>query len=319
LDEEHVLQQLNAAVTAATSAVEADKNGDYGVAISRYREAVELLDTQTENVPQVNRNLLTEKAAKYKKRIDILERLLSLSSPRTTKESSKDGSWIFSEEQIHADSTNVPSAPPSSPYKRTFWLIGVLADTMNTGGFLSPKVYISRTVWYQPGAKFNAIQHKVAALQSLSEAMIKLELVEVENKEQTCKQLADFCVVLDSIQDTLSKHFTFIKDSSSVKKNILKKIGSGMAQGAGRVKTGLTHAGKSDDHYVDLLKENLMKAVVLEGWLDHFEKGGVTEAVELLQRVSDFFYSVILAFVIRDFSMLLKRHMKKCNESFFEN
>ncbi len=35
-----------------------------------------------------------------------------------------------------------------------------------------------------------------------------------------------------------------------------------------------------------------------------------------LKRVSDFFYNVLCAFVLRDFAMLLERYMKKTRQSY---
>jgi len=162
--------------------------------------------------------------------------------------------------------------------------------------------------------KFSAVQTKISGLQSLLEALCKLANVDVNNSEDCCRNLDEFCGVMNGVQNMLAKHMSFIKESKDEKRGLLKTVGTGMA----RLKTGLSSA--TDDGYIVILRETLAKTSIFDKWLARYENGAGNKQVwELLSRVCDFFYSVVISFVIRDFNMLLIRYMKKCNESFFED
>lgn len=51
-------------------------------------------------------------------------------------------------------------------------------------------------------------------------------------------------------------------------------------------------------------------------WLAHFEAAGNTLVLSKLKRISEFFYQVLCAFVIRDFNMLLERYLKKTRQAY---
>ena len=67
----------------------------------------------------------------------------------------------------------IPDAPPGIS-RRPFWLMKVLLKTIESGGFITPKLYMSRAMWFQPDAKYNAVKEKVTGLEMLLEAMIQL-------------------------------------------------------------------------------------------------------------------------------------------------
>ena len=54
-----------------------------------------------------------------------------------------------------------------------------------------------------------------------------------------------------------------------------------------------------------------------EQWLIKFEAIDSKSLVTLrLKHISDFFYNVLCAFVIRDFNMLLERYLKKTRQAY---
>lgn len=213
----------------------------------------------------------------------------------------------FIEEEINVP-VNKSLEPPDSPNQRTFWLVSLLHQSMTTGGYLTPKLYVSTYVWDQKGAKISAVQTKISCLQSVLEGLCRFANVDVNNVDEGAKQLEEFCGVLNGAQNMLAKHLSFIKETRDAKKGIFKTVGTGMAR--------LTAGASNDDSYVVVLRETLGKALLFEKWLAKHENGN-RQVWELLTRVCDFFYAVIISFVIRDFNTLLVRYMKRCNESFF--
>lgn len=307
-----MVQRVTNALALARAAVEADRNAEYTAAIWKYKEVVVMLEADLPNMPLEVRPAATEHTSRYRSRVAALEKVLA-----KRPESSSGGVAIrrkeqakvpFVEEMIHSATAKMMEAPPNSNIARPFWLIKVLNTTITTGGFITPKLYISRTVWSQPGAKFNAVQHKIAALQALYEALSKLSPNDSAKKDVFVRQLEELCAVLDTVQNNLARHLGFIKPKDV---SLLK----GVARGAAIIKAGLS-GGQTDDSYVQLLSQTFHKASYFEPWVSQYEKG-TKDVVDLLKRIADFFYNVILAFAIKDFNMLVVRYIQKTRETFF--
>lgn len=314
------VQRITNALALARVAVEADRNAEYVSALWKYKELVVTLEAEQAHLPAEVRPAAAERIARYRARAVALEKCIPKKAARPGSNFTARGIGTlvrkevtkvnFVEEMIHPATAKMMEAPPISNLARPFWLIKVLNTTITTGGFITPKLYISRTVWSQQGAKFTAVQHKIAGLQTLLEALSKLSPNDASNKDFFIRQLEELCSVLDTVQSGLSRHLAFIKSKEG---SILK----GMARGAGLLKTGLA-GGQMDDSYVQLLSQTFQKATYFENWIVQWEKGA-KEVVDLLKRVSDFFYNVILAFAIRDFNMLVVRYIQKTRENFFSD
>ncbi|KAF9201496.1 hypothetical protein BGZ49_008260 [Haplosporangium sp. Z 27] len=64
--------------------------------------------------------------------------------------------------------------PPTDPYLRCFWLMRRLEQTMTTGGFLTKRMYVPRTIWYQSLVRLPAADSKMSACQTLNTLFTKL-------------------------------------------------------------------------------------------------------------------------------------------------
>ncbi len=51
----------------------------------------------------------------------------------------------------------LPPPPPASIVFKPFWLMRVLSKTISTGGYLTPKIYVPKAVWYEQ----NTIQYNI--------------------------------------------------------------------------------------------------------------------------------------------------------------
>ncbi|ELR21701.1 uncharacterized protein ACA1_384040 [Acanthamoeba castellanii str. Neff] len=292
------VQRITNALALARVAVEADRNAEYVSALWKYKELVVALEAEQAHLPAEVRPAAAERIARYRARAVALEKCIPKKAARPGSNFASRGIGTlvrkevakvnFVEEMIHPATAKMMEAPPISNLARPFWLIKVLNTTITTGGFITPKLYISRT---EPARRqIHGVQQKIAGLQTLLEALSKLSPNDSSNKDFFIRQLEELCSVLDSVQSGLSRHLAFIKSKEG---SILK----GMARGAGLLKTGLA-GGQMDDSYVQLLSQTFQKATYFENWIVQWEKGA-KEVVDLLKRVSDFFYNVILAFAIR--------------------
>ncbi|KAL6051205.1 T-cell receptor beta chain ANA 11, putative (Fragment), variant 2 [Balamuthia mandrillaris] len=161
--------------------------------------------------------------------------------------------------------TPLLSAAPADTAKRPFWFMQILSKTVNDGAFVTPKLYVPRNVWYQPGLKFSAIQQKVGALESVSEAICRLQMLEPDNFSKAIKVFEEVYAEMLSIQNVLARHFSFIKETKSVeKKGLFKNIGSGISKGAGRLKTNLSAGHRDEQHfYVELIQDICERGILL--------------------------------------------------------
>jgi len=331
VSEKEIVKRLSKALVATKSAVATDKSGDYATALSRYREAIEIMEKEISIIPDEHHSSFMGKLNKYKKRVQTLERLL----PSLTQNSKENAATnneeelgplsspvsiptmrtFFVEEKLDFSSSKLPELTS----RRPFWVMKVLLQTICTGGFINPKVYVNKVVWYQSDAKFSAIQYKVSGLESLSEAMTQLLAIDKTDIAQICIQLESFCQNLAGIQNMLANYLSFIKQPKTEQsQGIFHSVAATVVRGGGRLKTHLS-SSTTDTTYVELLQEVFQKGEVLESWYNHFEgTSGVSKQtiLDFLNRTSDFFYNVLLAFVTRDLNMLLCTYMKKMSQLF---
>ncbi|KAF9435849.1 hypothetical protein BGZ76_005397 [Entomortierella beljakovae] len=63
---------------------------------------------------------------------------------------------------------------PTDPYFRGFWLMRKLEQTMTSGGFLTKRMYVPRTIWYQSLVRLPAADTKISVCQTLITLFNKL-------------------------------------------------------------------------------------------------------------------------------------------------
>ncbi|KAF9175144.1 hypothetical protein BGX21_010460 [Mortierella sp. AD011] len=115
--------------------------------------------------------------------------------------------------------------PPTDPYLRCFWLMRKLEQTMTTGGFLTKRMYVPRTIWYQSLVRLPAADSKMSACQTLNNLFSKLVkqsqsghlniLVEggpeVDAERMTIlKELEALETAANQVQSKLSKKLSFV-------------------------------------------------------------------------------------------------------------
>jgi len=212
-----------------------------------------------------------------------------------------------------------PDPPPAFPVYRPFWLMKVWVNTMTKGGYLTQRIYVPPSLWYQGGCKFSALQTKISSCETLLEAMSKLKESEITNTDLLIKELDVFCSNLDVIQNGLHFHLSFIAEIKIETKSPgwgsrIKKLGGVLAKSAVRLAPSQREEGND---YIQALQTLFEEAQFFVDWLDHFNSPvgspnfAAVAILSKIRRVSDFFWSVICAIVIRDFNALLERYMRK--------
>eukprot|EP01111_Echinosteliopsis_oligospora_P005993 TRINITY_DN1984_c0_g1_i1.p1 TRINITY_DN1984_c0_g1~~TRINITY_DN1984_c0_g1_i1.p1 ORF type:complete len:332 (+),score=79.80 TRINITY_DN1984_c0_g1_i1:155-1150(+) len=309
---------LKQALTHARAGASADGKGELAIAVAQYKEAIFILETEVGNqhkLPEEHIALMQEKISLYQSRIEILDSVILNGSDKAM---GKDGANRFIEE---TPSGPLPEPPPSTLVFRPYWLMRVWARTLTSGGYLTAKVYLPKSLWYQTGCKFSALQTKVQSLEAVLDALTKLKEVGRTNVDTVDKELDSFCSSLDTIQNSLHFHLSFVAEVKKKEEkeasgwgSRFKKLGDTITKGAVRL---APNQKDEESAYISLLKSVFEESQYLEEWFQHFLKaGGPSNVTTKLRRVSDFFEDVVCQFVLRDLNILIERYLKKNVESF---
>jgi len=316
---EFLLERISKAQKYAKLAVELDCKQDYANAILNYKDCVEILETAVIATPEENQQDMFDLAKQYRARIELLEQSLPSLSGLIKIQPEKNFADFKEESPIGP----IPERPPSSPLFRPFWLMRIIRKTIQSGGYLTPTIYVPKNVWYQPGAKFSAINTKIASCETINETILKLKEFWMEDSEVIAKELELFCSQLTQLQNSLAKVLLFIdeykEEKGKEKSDIvstLRKMGGAVAK---NVVVRVKGSAKLDDtsSYLNLLSDVFENSEFLEKWLEHYmntqPSSGITAR---LKRISDFLLTVLCAFVVKDLNSLIERYMIRALENF---
>eukprot|EP00742_Colponemidia_sp_Colp-10_P003384 GILJ01003604.1.p1 GENE.GILJ01003604.1~~GILJ01003604.1.p1 ORF type:complete len:345 (+),score=34.92 GILJ01003604.1:51-1085(+) len=331
------IQQLRDALDRADRAVAMDREGQYRDAIILYQEASSMISSQITRVLEDQRSVLINYARLYTERATVLnthlEQQESVPLPAPAIPSSNRSvptnpfpafAIDFEEEPIPTDS--VRDVPPQAPSHRPYWLMRVLARILATGGHLTSRIYIPKAIWQLEGAKLAGLNVKMDACEALLDRLKQIESLDFDHADRLSKELDSFCTFINTVQNNLSRHFSYIHEATDDKKDEvvkssfgqkMKALGASLAKGATRLGNVAVKTSSSDNsRYMQLITEVMEKSQFLEGWLSMAETEGWTNCIPKLSRVGDFFYSVICALVMRDCAIILEKYIRKVRESF---
>ena len=320
------------AIRIAQDAVKVDESGDFDTAIALYTKAVDLikkgLQIQSED-ESVDNTVLHRYAKLYSDRIAVLaEHGRGRSSQPGASSSAGAGAsgvTAFSFDDDEIAQAQPPPAAPSDEWRRAFWLMRILRNSMSRGGFLSPdaRVYVPKRVWLQKGARFTALQAKLDCAECLVNELRRICAVDVHQPKLVAKELVSLCETMDTLQNSVARLLPFVADAEkkSADKGLfgMKGLAKSLEKTAARL--GTMPAKCSDPHeYIQTLVDLFDASAFLENWLEHYAPVALEHATihQQLHRAARFLYDVVCAFVIHDLNGLLARHMRKASRGFVE-
>lgn len=127
--------------------------------------------------------------------------------------------------------------PPADVARRPFYFMQQLCESMQVGGYLTPRLYIPRGLWSQNGVKLLHVETKVRALDTLLSAFEGLERAgqgllrhrgsainahPVEIASTFARELESFDIVCDEIQAILSRKLGYIESSGGRKSGAVR-------------------------------------------------------------------------------------------------
>lgn len=102
----------------------------------------------------------------------------------------------------------IPLEPcPIEYLLRPFWLMRALYQTIAhpRGGYLSTKLFVPRDVWFVKGVKIKGLEDKIANLDLLTAALMKLAQVDTYDADAVLEEMQSLEAVLEQVQVTLTK------------------------------------------------------------------------------------------------------------------
>ncbi|KAJ3255072.1 hypothetical protein HK104_007170, partial [Borealophlyctis nickersoniae] len=168
------------------------------------RQLVELRNTYIQRVDVLLANLSPDYSSLYNAPTSSLSRRASYNSAKTYPPIAPTTDNYF-ETILREDPTTAepPEPPPSNPERRPFWLMRALSRTITKGGFLTPKLYVPRQIWFQSGARFAALDTKIAACETMMSHLSRLRVTGPGNPQALLKELGEFEAALDLIRRDL--------------------------------------------------------------------------------------------------------------------
>jgi len=322
-------KNLIEALQKARLACELDENLNYEQAVVLYKQARNLMESELGQLGKDDQNTLSDYMLKYQRRVDLLQTFL----PKQINMSDKKMGWErplfpieFEEEDIGEEA---PEAPPQSASHRPYWMMRILAKTMTSGGFITSSLYVPHNLWYQSGIKFTGIQLKYVSCETILDLLLKLKDEDTNDSQFFAKELYTFCGQLDAIQNALARQLSFVPEIKNADKKESSGVLHNLANFSNAIQKGISRLGanvlqtkiEDDTDYIQMLLNIFENGQCVETWLTQYESKPSLDSVdnqilERIKRIGDFFYSVVCAFVIRDFDMLLERYLRKTTQSF---
>jgi len=109
---------------------------------------------------------------------------------------------------------SLPDAPPANVFFRPYWLMKILAVTMTRGGYMTPKLYVPKNVWFQLGAKFTAIETKFTSCETILIYLQKMKDMDMSDINMITKASGNW-MTSGSIQNPFMNFFPLFFSSFS--------------------------------------------------------------------------------------------------------
>ncbi|KAI5475379.1 hypothetical protein MNV49_001483 [Pseudohyphozyma bogoriensis] len=231
--------------------------------------------------------------------------------------------------------TTIPPPPPElfvsvSALRRPFSLMRNIVASVEQGGYVTPRLYIPRQMWWQTGVKLAAVETKVRALDALLTGLEAVERAgaamlgsEIGGDRGAAARFAGelevFEGMIDSIQSTLAKKLGYGPSGKKNSATSFSAWSSKLSRSLDRVTNG--RSLDSPVVYIEGIARVFKQAQSLDAHVfamqdvqanySSLRPEELSRIEQRLRRASEFFGQVIVQFVLRDLGVLLDKYVKK--------
>ncbi|KAI0226321.1 hypothetical protein L0F63_003138 [Massospora cicadina] len=190
--------------------------------------------------------------------------------------------------------------PPISSDLKVFWLMRSLERSMTSGGYVSRKLYIPKSVWFQSGVRLQAIEIKVQSCGLVADYLVRFKGLEVADTANILKELEGLDALLNTVQIGLSKRLPFIEPLRRVPTSAFASLGSRISKSVEKIQMSyLKLKSDANGQYVECLIKLFKSSQFLEKWYQHFVSLNALNAANVqiiarLNRVNSFLYTSIM-------------------------
>lgn len=131
-------------------------------------------------------------------------------------------------------SSSTPSVLPNQTVLRPFYLMNQLSVSIQKGGYVTPRLFVSKSLWSQSGARLTAIESKVRMMELVSSGIDGIEQagktllltpsgqpgLAMIQAAKFAKGLEELETLLVEVQNTLAKKLDFLKSVTGKKSNV---------------------------------------------------------------------------------------------------
>ncbi|CAM9481627.1 unnamed protein product [Phaeothamnion confervicola] len=356
-----VMDVLKGALDLAKAAVSHDeRQAPPEKVLPYYEKAIRAIDTALKLLPEevVEQTGMRRHREAYRARVDQLRLAVTRdrdgSGPASaTKPRSRVHQSRVPFEQLELDPNHTIEPAPDQLARRPYWIMRLVMQTIEQGGYITPRLFAPRGVWTQVGVKFTGFAQKVNAMEALLVMTLQKVIVlpkptDAESRRESLRVFMEFRHQVQKLQNDLSRPFPFISEvvtSKTAKATVSPKTNLGrfnhMVKNIGRnvkntaavayERIGASVPGKAGDdelvYYSQVLSTLCSKCQVFDQWFSHLQKvrsesdskDQCTDMDELLLElchIAEFMREVICEIILRDLENLLERYLKKMRKSY---
>eukprot|EP01100_Stratorugosa_tubuloviscum_P014910 TRINITY_DN8259_c0_g1_i1.p1 TRINITY_DN8259_c0_g1~~TRINITY_DN8259_c0_g1_i1.p1 ORF type:complete len:296 (+),score=121.35 TRINITY_DN8259_c0_g1_i1:74-961(+) len=238
---------------------------------------------------------------------------------------------IFEETpSLFSASAVLPPTPPENAVYRPAWLMHIIRETINKGAFLTPRLYISKDIWYQYDVVIEGLDIKPFACEVVCELVksIGTKIPKQDEEEQVVADLEAICMELDTLYDRMAQRLPNLPQLNreprrQIIMNASKNIKKAMQKNQKKKTVFTTAAEKyvnaqlyTFDNYRYQLEAMLgQSSRTVENWLRWTDR--MKLAKEFSRFINSFIEQAILTWVFGDITKLYTHHVEKLSKGFY--
>ena len=320
--------QIQIALGLLQQATAADTEGATDVALKLYHETVSRFDNVINIVPPQYASVIAKHMTTTKQRLETLKKEKSLGGVTTASSNSFPAFPINFIAQPLPVYDEQASAPPAATVLRPFWMMHLLSQSMQSGAYITPSIYVSKSIWLQDGATtvVAGIGPKVKYLSVLCELLHDVQLLSHSDPRKFAKGLDEFLQGADECYNLFAQEVGKKGANSGAgadgapmpqRSKFNRGVRELLHRGQSVLKSWKLNQDATYSSYIAWAVNVFEQAQLFDRWIHYFSESSEAppEILERLHRVATVFYVGPCRFLLHDMFLLVERYTERSRES----